>query len=336
MKVLQIVVGCVACIGMVCFYFVNNAATFQAPAYLPTPMSLGLTVASLEPIGTRNARDLCLTQLQEAVAHDIVNPSIPSERTRFHLNQTLHILRTNRNRLQQLRKLLSRSRSRHRRYFLDLGSRAIDSTATFLNKFPQAADFRIHCFEASPRFNSLYPIFAQKNVGRFRSLTYHNNAVGVDNATMLLSEKSVGSSVVRENGEGRSIAVEVNSISFASFLATTVATELLEDDADGYVVVKMDIEKMEFAVIHQLLRTGIFAIIDDLLLECHYNTNRNRAERNHSIHIGLDDCEHLVQSLNDAFSTVSSHRKFEAVLWNSARTSRASRYGQRHGGFFPT
>ncbi|PJF33344.1 MAG: hypothetical protein CUN57_02430, partial [Phototrophicales bacterium] len=82
--------------------------------------------------------------------------------------------------------------------FLDLGSRAIDATTMFLQRYPGAKRFRsIHCVEANPAFNGLYPPFIRQHP----NVRHHNLAVGVANTTMTLSDRSIGSSIVDSNAK---------------------------------------------------------------------------------------------------------------------------------------
>jgi hypothetical protein len=227
---------------------------------------------------------------------------------------------------------------------------------------------------------------------------YHNVAAGVKNDTLMLSDRSVGSSVVRERREKRQAeqgktatreegsGTKVQVIGFAHELfdwigkrvrinAEKEAPAAGDDKAGGtsappcatikdlssHVVIKMDIEKMEFAVLSQMLRTGVFALVDDLLLECHYNTNKPARLRDASKDIGKDDCDHLVKRFNDVLNLVKgsgseggaapaegagpqqggkdprvTEQPFVAVLWNSVKTAKASGYIKKHGGFYPT
>lgn len=222
--------------------------------------------------------------------------------------------------------------------FIDLGSRELDSSQTFLAKFPDARRFHIHCFEANPKFAKAYAAFASSSPDI--RLTYHGAALGVENTTLTLSDRSVGSSVVLDGaaaaGGGASAGTQVPVVDVADFMVREIVPEIAAH-RDSYVVVKMDIEKMEFAVLHRLARLGLLAVIDDLLLECHYNTNKPRAQRDPTKHIGLDDCKKLVDDLNAHLGTTTTgSRRFVAVLWNSPKTARSSGYGASHGGFFPT
>jgi FkbM family methyltransferase len=232
--------------------------------------------------------------------------------------------------------------------FFDLGSREIDSTTTFLKRYPTAKDFEVHCFEANPKFNELYVPFSKLHP----NVHYHNFAVGVENTTLFLSNRDVGSSVLdakAKSAVGRQQdGVSVPVIHFSDFLANRVGAIR----PGTFAVVKMDIEKMEYAVLHQMLRTGTVTMFREFLMECHYNTNWPREKRNATIHIGKDDCVRLVEALRrigapsaglppaqrSGWEAPGATTGLEVVLWNSPKTARAtgSRYMERHGGFFPT
>ena len=242
------------------------------------------------------------------------------------------------------------------RIFFDLGSRALDQTNGFLSRYPEASTFDIFCIEANPSFNKLYTDF-QRNHPRVNHL---NAAAGTQSGVMSLSHAGVGSRVIDapkaaagqppSKGVAEGQRTDVPVIGFADFLVRTVADVVaraekgvggVKHDVRGdddlrrhlHVIVKMDVEKFEYAILHQLVRTGALTLVSELLLECHYNTNLAKSLRNASMHIGKDDCEELVQSLRRASGYV-----MDVVLWNNVKTARRSNptYIASHGGFFPT
>jgi FkbM family methyltransferase len=231
--------------------------------------------------------------------------------------------------------------------FFDLGSREIDSTTTFLKKYPKASTFVVHCFEANPKFNGLYPPFQRLHP----NVIYHNLAVGVTNTTLTLSDRSVGSSVLEKAGGAAAVGgVTVPVVNFADFIARRAGPEVRPG---AFGVIKMDIEKMEYAVLHQMLRTGTIAVFREFLLECHYTTNLPKAKRDPAKHIGKDDCYALVEALRKVAPPLAAFpaakyatglevkgapSAMEVVLWNSPKYAKAtgSHYMERHGNFFPT
>ena len=227
---------------------------------------------------------------------------------------------------------------RPRRLFIDMGSRSGDQTQMFLSRFPEAAAFEVHCFEANPVFNKWYAANARPN------LFYRNEAVGVVRTTMWLSDRDVGSSIVDGRGRDGS-GVEVSVTDFSHFLLREAMLPkdraAVEVRPPARVIVKMDIEKMEYSVLLKLFTTGAMLLIDDLLLECHYTTNARRGPARPAGAIGIDDCKDFIHALNvrlngGAATTGGGVRRFEAVLWNSVKTAKSSGFSIRHGGFIPT
>ena len=218
--------------------------------------------------------------------------------------------------------------------FYDLGCRELDQTKLFLKHFPGANGFHIHCFEPNQAFHQSHEAFAAANPSL--RISFYDVAAGVANGTAVLSDRNVGSSIVREQKqEAGKNGGSVKVVDFVELLVNQQA-EVAASGRQSYVVVKMDIEKMEFALLHRLVESKAIVLIDDLLLECHYNTNLAPTLRNKSKHIGLDDCHALVGAMNAALRGNQRGRTFEAVLWNNAKTARSSGYVSRHNGFRPS
>ena len=255
-------------------------------------------------------------------------------------------------------------------FFYDLGSRKLDQTMNFLNLYPGANQYNIICFEPNPSFNQFYQKTPNKKI-------FHlNAAVGIARDSLVLSNRHVGSSIIKEKQVQKEksnvdVVADKNNSSSASevvvrvlpFLDALLGTRLESESWTSYeatnqngkkiplpvaasslmmmprnsrkVIVKMDVEKAEFAIIHHLLRTGALSMIDEFLLECHYNTNLPREKRDPELHIGYDDCVDLVNAIRDASSPSSS---MEVVLWNSVKTAtRTGRgYIESRNGFYPT
>lgn len=244
--------------------------------------------------------------------------------------------------------------------FFDCGSRKLDQTSTFVQLYPGARHFSIVCFEPNPKFASYYPrlkpvVNAGDVPAKEPRVYFVNAAVGVAADELQLSDRDVGSSIVNDKAHaaaGAAASPSSQKVAVVPFLDAllfglpvsnnfypqspdaplrhpAVASHLLR----GKVVVKLDVEQAEFAVLHQLVATGAITLIDELLLECHYNTNLPRAQRNPATHIGPDDCYALVNELREA-----SGRTLDVVLWNNKKTAIASNkdYMPRHGGFYPT
>lgn len=298
-------------------------------------------------------KSTCITDradvLDEISAATAARPdvTIPADSTKRHLDSLFALLKDSEYTqcLASQRRSVAKAKSSGevRSFFFDLGSRAMDQTRVFLQKFPNAARFNIVAYEANPKFNGVYSEYSAKHPQT--RLTYRNAAVGVENTTLTLSDHTIGGSIVREGANGATVggvaagATTVQVVDFAREFTTILQQSDLAD-ANSFVVMKMDIEKMEFAVLHRMLTTKSILLVDELLLECHYNTNKAKAERDATKHIGMDDCVELIELLNRALGSGSTGSDggavFEAVLWNSVKTAKKSGYGPRHGGFFPS
>lgn len=204
--------------------------------------------------------------------------------------------------------------------FFDLGSRTGDQLHQFQLRFPGAHFFDQFPFEANPAFNAHY-------IKQPSNVHYHNFAVGTRNGTLTLTNRSVGSSIV-DGGNAGAGGISVRVIDFAEFVGKTLLGRI---GSASFVLIKMDIEKMEYAVIHRMLLTGTLLLADDLLLECHHTSNKPPSSR--ATHdIGKEECLELVEVLGRALST--KQRPFTSVLWNNKKTAKA--YTKAHGGFYPT
>eukprot|EP00759_Apiculatamorpha_spiralis_P022553 PhF_6_TR26670/c0_g1_i1/m.38760 len=201
-----------------------------------------------------------------------------------------------------------------RNVFIDMGSRMADSVSHFLMHYPNANSFEIHCFEANSDFNGFY---TEPNLVKHR-VQYHNNAISTTNTTLYLSDRDVGSSIVVAHTGGKQKPVQ--TINFNEFL-------LRHFQPGDFIIVKMDIEKAEFAVLHLLLKSFALLHIDHLLLECHCTTyvpppRPKRLEKE----IGRDECKKLSRDLNDVGMV--------SVDWSKRRT--AAEYARTHGKWYPT
>ena len=203
--------------------------------------------------------------------------------------------------------------------FFDLGSRTGDQLRGFQLRFREASKFQQFPFEANPAFNAHY-------LSQGSNVHYNNFAVGVQNGTLLLTDRSVGSSIVDGSKGGKGTLVRV--IDFAEYVGATLSPRI---SGGSMVVIKMDIEKMEYPVLHRMLITGTLLYADDLLLECHHTSNRPPQSRAYH-EIGKEECVELVELMGTALSTIE--RPFTSVLWNNKKTAKG--YTRQHGGFFPT
>lgn len=113
-------------------------------------------------------------------------------------------------------------------------------------------------------------------------------------------------------------------ISLAAFILN--ATEAAVKYGDK-LVIKVDVEGMEFAILHQMARLGVLGLVSELLLECHYGEGSER------ITVTKKNCKQLVRRLQKAFDGT-----MDVVMWNSVPLAKWSnpKYIETHGGFYPT
>mmetsp|Transcript_10962 Transcript_10962/g.18648 ORF Transcript_10962/g.18648 Transcript_10962/m.18648 type:complete len:214 (+) Transcript_10962:473-1114(+) len=159
-----------------------------------------------------------------------------------------------------------------KRLYLNLGARAVgDKSTRFFEKYPGAAAFETHHFEATPRHVDYAQLWrgwdaAVKQDPRIHA---HNCAVWNRNTTLQFGMRRSASHVSDASarsvfGKDKKVKGEypVPAIDLAGFLRTHAR----EDD---FVVVKMDIEGAEFVVVPHLITTGAACLIDEIYLECH-------------------------------------------------------------------
>lgn len=251
---------------------------------------------------------------------------------------------------------MKNSNNNNQFFFYDLGSRKLDQTQNFLQLYPGGRNYNIICYEPNPTFNAFYQKAGNPKI-------FHlNAAVGIAVDTLKLSDRHVGSSIINEknknNNNNNDSSTHSHVVKVLPFIESILGKYHHQDGGNwksneitsnvnialhhhhplpssftDRVIVKMDVEKAEFTILHHLVRTGAISLINELLLECHYNTNLPKEKRDANIHIGYDDCVDLVDAIRDA-----SNDQMEVVLWNSVKTAtRTGRgYIERHGGFFPT
>ena len=154
-------------------------------------------------------------------------------------------------------------------FYLNLGCRGVgDSTTEHMTRgkfgLPASA-WTQHAFDADVRM-------AKGWKEQRPDVHFHHAAIWVRDETLHFGYRKSASHIV-EDGAGWKPdskvkeTVQVPAIDFAGWLMRNVK---LED----YVVVKMDIESAEYAVLPRMLATGAACLVDELYLECHFD-NKN-------------------------------------------------------------
>lgn len=146
-----------------------------------------------------------------------------------------------------------------RRVFLDLGSHRGETARLFRQRFPNADQYEIHCFEPTPGHA---PMFADLSVH------LHSKAVWTHDGLIdfyLGRDGSECSSAIREKTTGRldrEHPIQVPCVRLSRWLFD----EIQEGD---YVVAKMNIEGAEYRVLPDLVSTGAIGKISELYVEWH-------------------------------------------------------------------
>eukprot|EP01065_Artemidia_motanka_P016999 TRINITY_DN20571_c0_g1_i1.p1 TRINITY_DN20571_c0_g1~~TRINITY_DN20571_c0_g1_i1.p1 ORF type:complete len:329 (+),score=56.31 TRINITY_DN20571_c0_g1_i1:63-1049(+) len=176
------------------------------------------------------------------------------------------------------------------RYFVRLktkrgGKRQLQFGSFFegLCGIPGGERFIFHSFDLND--------YGRGNVPSF--VHWHHAAVGIADGWVRVAGQQAGAHAVPLPEEA---AGAVRSIDFSSWLLQHVK------EAD-FVVVKMDIEGMEFAVLRSLLVTGAHRLVDELYFECHgiVDADVRKAWRLHLLPKGGEVPERNVRPLDCAF-----------------------------------
>jgi len=188
--------------------------------------------------------------------------------------------------LPRLERLCARRPRRH--LFFEVGSNRGDVLRAFYSgKIPKfsvnphwtfpvsgynASEWEVFAFEASPThrvaLEALEAAHPLLHISIAAAWSDANSSIrlSIDDTKTGMRRAQWGSSVVRDWGQmgGSSKTVDVPTVDFASFVARTVCPQ-------DHVVVKMNIEGAEFAVVPHLIDKGLLCLIDDLDFYWHPN-----------------------------------------------------------------
>ena len=143
-----------------------------------------------------------------------------------------------------------------KKVLLDCGANQGQSYEWFMKNRDDSDEYEVHCFEPVPSFKHH---FENKN------LTFHSDAIWVEDGTIDFYEKGGLSSTLYPNkidNQGKGTRVIVSCIDFSKFIKDNF--KLSE-----YIIVKMDIEGAEYKVIEKMLEKGIFEYVDEFYVEFH-------------------------------------------------------------------
>ena len=197
------------------------------------------------------------------------------------------------NYLSQLYEAGIKRQGRGKRLYLNLGARGVkDKSTTFFESYPDAAAFEHHAFDAAPHWAQ--DMGWEEASVRDRRMKLHNVAVWTHNTTLSFGlRKSASHVVANASDNARSIfgaddrkikeSYDVPAIDLGIFLAEHTTP-------DDFVLVKMDIEGAEFAVVPHLISSGAACLIDEMYLECHSGSDIAKGR-------SYDDCITMLVAL---------------------------------------
>jgi hypothetical protein len=202
------------------------------------------------------------------------NKCLISDEKRAAMNKLEHILleqprvswiesKENLNNIQYLPNILGYPNKPINYVYVDVGANTYKSSI--------GAWFQLHYPKRSHKFN----IFAIEADGLFGADYLHHPevkflpyAAWIRNESLTLSLSSVdGGQIQPKTGSSLSLPKlsRVRGLDFADWLMKTVTEE-------DYVVVKMDVGGAEFQLLPKMLNTGAICLVDELFLECHYES----------------------------------------------------------------
>ncbi|CAN4102131.1 unnamed protein product [Withania somnifera] len=162
---------------------------------------------------------------------------------------------------------------KNRYIYVDVGARRYSSSIGnwFNRKYPkQNKTFEVYAIEAQKEFHEEY---------RRKGVNLLPYEAWLRNETLFfeISREQTRRNVEKGRGMGRVQSAQsslnfvrdsdkILGFDFAGWLMS-----LVEERRD-YLVVKMDVEGNEFHLVNKLIETGAICLIDELFLECHYNT----------------------------------------------------------------
>lgn len=169
--------------------------------------------------------------------------------------------------------LRDRGQSKRRFVYIDLGANTYASSIGnwMRTRYPQGSRFKVIAFEANPMFNQEYKLHPEVEL--------LNMAAWTENTTLdfrLGGKKTAASGFIETAGrKATSYDTRLDlarrgtltpAIDIADFLRRRV-------DASDYVVLKIDVEGAEYAILPHLLKSNVTHLIDEMFIEFHTEIN---------------------------------------------------------------
>eukprot|EP00998_Keelungia_sp_KM082_P003230 NODE_1399_length_1350_cov_86.160262_g1387_i0.p1 GENE.NODE_1399_length_1350_cov_86.160262_g1387_i0~~NODE_1399_length_1350_cov_86.160262_g1387_i0.p1 ORF type:complete len:356 (-),score=47.46 NODE_1399_length_1350_cov_86.160262_g1387_i0:162-1229(-) len=146
-----------------------------------------------------------------------------------------------------------------RRVYIDLGANWYNTSIEgwFLDLYPQAETFEIEAFEMIPMYWKSFENHPEVKLVK-AGVFYANKTLRAEDARMahLVTRNTI--SMVNNKWKPKIRTLDFNEYMFRHFTK------------DDFVVVKMDIEGVEYDVLKRMVHTRAIDLIDELFVECHW------------------------------------------------------------------
>ena len=172
-----------------------------------------------------------------------------------------------------------------RKVFVDAGSFDGDTTRIFLDKYPDASEYAIYCFEPDPMFYGQLP----------ENVIAYNCAVSVrDGLTNFYIGKPKSSSLIghKTSGNLSKQPMTVRCIDFSRWMRLY---------SNCHVVLKMNIEGSEYDVLEKMLAEGTLSCVRDLYVDWHWDRIGVPKERHDRLQADLEKLDIPVTSLTNGY-----------------------------------
>jgi len=170
---------------------------------------------------------------------------------------------------------------RGQKIFVDCGFNAGEMLERFVKALP---DFRFYGFEVNRQYFAGTAAELQKRhpniIGlNFSAVSDHDGTASFHiagqksgimraEATTILPDLQLAGRVIQDDFI-QETPYEVPAIDFSRWLKEMVAQHTEADRSKPFIVVKMDIEGAEYAVLEELVNDGTIALVNDLMVEFH-------------------------------------------------------------------